>query len=64
MENMKKTLVLSLNEDQARLVLQSVKSTRRELLASRGSHEHEREELKAVEVMLDAELHSGTRLGA
>lgn len=50
-----KTVVLSLNEKQARLVRQSIRSAR-DHMASDLRHEDDRKELKAVEVMLEAEM--------
>ena len=50
-----KTVVLSLNEDQAKLVLNSVRSTR-DHMASDFRHEQDRKELRAVEIMLDSEI--------
>jgi hypothetical protein len=50
-----KTVVLSLTEKQASLVRQSIRSTR-DHMASDFRHEEDRKELRAVEVMLDAEM--------
>jgi len=50
-----KTVVLSLSEKQARLVRQSIRSTR-DHMASDIRHEDDRKELRAVETMLDAEM--------
>lgn len=50
-----KTVVLSLTEQQAKLVRQSIRSSRN-LMADDSRREQDRKELRAVEVMLDAEM--------
>jgi len=57
-----KTVVLSLNETQAKLVLNSVRATR-DHMASDQRHAPDRKELRAVEIMLDAEMRVAQETG-
>lgn len=55
-----KTVVLTLSETQAKLVRDSVRSSR-DHMASDHRHDQDRQELRAVEVLLDAELQVARR---